>query len=367
VDRIERAIRQVSLGKPQSIFLTGEYGIGKSSLAGFMKYFGEKQYNLFGIHVLLGGANDVDDVAERTVKAVLENEAYEPSTTEKVRNFLSKYVGQQQIFGVSVNLEKLRADTPNISKGFLPFLREVLHKLKESDIKGIFLILDELNGVVKNKDFSYFIKNLVDENALSKNPLPLMLMLCGIDDRRKEMIQQHQPIDRIFEIIRIEPLNQIEMEEFFRKSFDSVGCNITEDALQILCHYSEGFPKAMHIIGNNVFWIDKDNNIDESDAYEGIVASAREIGQQFIDEQVYKAIKSEDYKSILRKLTNAPILMSFNKSEFEEELPTPERKKFNNFLQKMKKLNVIKSGEVRGEYVFTSRLSKLYMRMDSVE
>src|SRR5258707_15880228 len=84
IDRIERAIKQVSLGKPQSIFLAGEYGIGKSSLAGYMKYFAEKKYNLFGIHVLLGGANDTDDVAERTVKSVLETEAYEPSTTEKV-------------------------------------------------------------------------------------------------------------------------------------------------------------------------------------------------------------------------------------------------------------------------------------------
>jgi hypothetical protein len=48
-------------------------------------------------------------------------------------------------------------------------------------------------------------------------------------------------------------------------------------------------------------------------------------------------------------------------------LSSPEKKKFNNFLQKMKKLNVIKSGEVRGEYVFTSRLSKVYMRMYSIK
>lgn len=366
VERIERAIRQVSYGKPQSIFLSGEYGIGKSSLAGFMKSFSEKKYNLLGIHVLLGGANNIDDVAERTVKAVLENEAYEPSTTEKVRNFLSKYVGHQQIFGVSINLDKLKADTPNISKGFLPFLREVYTKLSESGIKGIFLILDELNGIVKNSDFAYFIKNLVDENALSKTPLPLMLMLCGIDDRRKDMILRHQPIDRIFELIKIEPLTQGEMEDFFKKSFDSVGCTITEDALGLLCHYSEGFPKAMHIIGNNVFWIDKDNMIDQNDAVDGILASATEIGQQFIDEQVYKAIRSEDYMNILSKLTKDNFSESFNKSEFEGELSDPEKKKFNNFLQKMKRLNVIKSGEGRGEYVFTSRLSKVYMRMSSI-
>jgi len=367
INRIERAIKQVSLGKPQSIFLTGEYGIGKSSLAGFMRYYAEKAYGLFGIHVLLGGANSVNDVSERTIRTVLETEAYEPSTTDKVRNFLSKYIGKQQIFGVTVNLESLKADAPSISKGFLPFLREVLNNLKDDNIKGIFLILDELNGIVKNPDFAYFIKNLVDENALSRNPLPLMLMLCGVDDRRKEMIEQHQPVDRIFELIKIDPLAQSEMEDFFKKSFESVGCKVTDEALNSLCHYSEGYPKAMHIIGNNVFWTDKDNIIDEDDSVDGILESATQIGQQFIDAQVYKAIRSEDYKNILSKLTANDFSESFNKSDFEKNLSGPEKKKFDNFLQKMKNLNVIRSGEARGEYIFTSRLSKVYMRMYSIK
>ncbi|MCG2726307.1 MAG: ATP-binding protein [Elusimicrobia bacterium] len=37
--QIDRIINQVALGKSQSIFLTGEYGIGKSSLARCMKVF----------------------------------------------------------------------------------------------------------------------------------------------------------------------------------------------------------------------------------------------------------------------------------------------------------------------------------------
>ncbi len=42
VQRISRAIGQVELGKPQAIFLTGEYGIGKSSLSGYMRCHAEK-------------------------------------------------------------------------------------------------------------------------------------------------------------------------------------------------------------------------------------------------------------------------------------------------------------------------------------
>ncbi len=367
IDRIERAIKQVTLGKPQSIYLTGDYGIGKSSLASFVRALAEKRHNLFGIHVLLGSAENEIDLASKTVKAVLETESYEPNKTETVRNFLAKYIGNQQIFGLTLNFDALKKDAPDISRGFLPFLREILNKLQPSGTKGIVLILDELNGITKNPQFAYFIKNLVDENALSASPLPLLLMLCGVEERRKEMVLKHQPVDRIFEIIKIEPLNNEEQIDFYQKSFTSVGCKTDPAALQNIANYTGGFPKAMHIIGNNVFWLDKDNVIDMSDAVRGIVSAAKEIGEQFVDDQVYKELKSKDYQSILKKLGKENFDIGFDKSEIEGKLNEAEKKKFNNFLQKMKKLNVLKSGTERGEYIFSNRLIRLYIRMNSVK
>src|SRR5262245_47150803 len=79
VERIKHSIQQVAHGKPQMLFLTGEYGIGKSSLAKYMKHYAEKHYNLFGIHILLGGAETTDDLATRTIESVLKSQAYEPS------------------------------------------------------------------------------------------------------------------------------------------------------------------------------------------------------------------------------------------------------------------------------------------------
>ena len=140
IDKIARAIRQVELGKPQAIFLTGEYGMGKSSLARFMRYYAERKNHIFGIHVLLGGANSLEDVAIKTVEAVFNTPAYKPTITEKVRNLLSKYVGRQELFGVQLNFEALRADSPDISRGYLPFLRQILERLKEEQIKGIMLV-----------------------------------------------------------------------------------------------------------------------------------------------------------------------------------------------------------------------------------
>lgn len=367
VQRISRAINQVELGKPQAIFLTGEYGIGKSSLSGYMKYHAERNNHIFGIHVLLGGAETLEDIAMKTVESVIKTQIYEPTITDKIRNFLSKYLGKQELFGFSINLEALKTDSPNISHGFLPFLRTLLSRIEENGIKGLMLILDEIKGITGNVQFAHFIKGLVDENALSRNPLPLMLMLCGVEERRREMIQYHQPSERIFDIVEIKPMSENEMKDFFNKTFNSVGIVVKDDAMSVLCDYSAGFPKIMHIIGDAVFWIDRDNIIDKADASDGILIAAEEVGKKFVDQQIYKALRSKDYHSILSKLGKTMFDLSLQKGTIEEGLNAGERRKFNNFLQRMKKLNVLKSGDGRGEYVFNSRLVRLYILLNSLE
>lgn len=368
IQRIARAINQVELGKPQAIFLTGEYGIGKSSLASFMRHYAEVQNHLLGIHVFLGSAKTIDDVATKTVETVINTHIYEPTITEKIRNFLSKYISTQGIFSfISINLEALKADGPHISHGYLPFLHDLLSRIKENGIKGLMLILDEINGISNNIQFAHFIKSLVDENAISQNPLPLLLMLCGVEERRRELIQHHRPIERIFDIIEIALMNEDEMKEFFHKTFNSVGIQVEEKAMSFLCRFSGGFPKIMHIIGDTVFWIDKDNIIDEDDAINGIFIAAEDIGKKFVDQQVYQALKSKDYHSILVKLGEEPLSLSFLKGDIEKKLSVGEKKKFNNFLQRMKKLKVLKSGNIKGEYIFNNLLTKLYIQLNSLK
>lgn len=364
INRISRSAGQVALGKPQAIFLAGEYGIGKSSLAGFTRFCAEKENDIIGIHVLLGGSSTINDVATKTLESVIKSQIYETKFSEKIRNLLSKYIGKQELFGFGVNLDAIRADGPNISQGYLPFLTQLFDRVKGDGVKGIMLILDELNGITENPKFAHFIKSLVDENALSQTPLPLLLMLCGVDERRREMIGHHQPIERIFDVVEIKPMDDEEMIAFFNKAFGAAGITIEDDAMKLLCKYSAGFPKIMHIIGDAVFWLDKDDNIDKADALHGIVFAADEIGKKFVDQQVYKALHSEDYHSILTKLGKDDFDLVFKKSDIEKGLSAAEKKKFNNFLQRMKKLKVLKSGKELGEYEFTSRLVRLYIRLN---
>jgi AAA ATPase domain len=367
IERITRALTQVAAGKPQAIFVTGEYGIGKSSLAGFIRFLAEKKHNLFGIHVFLGSADTPEDVAIRTVESILKAGAYNATWTEATRDALAKYVGKQSLFGFSINLDALKTDGPNLSRGYLPLLGGVYQRTQEQGTKGIALILDEINGITSNSQFAHFIKALVDENALARPPLPLLLMLCGVEERRREMIQSHQPVERIFDIAEIKPMNEAEMRSFFEGAFASQQITLEEDALNLLMHFSAGYPKVMHIIGDAAFWIDKDGKIDLSDAMRAVRAAAEDVGRKFVDQQVLKALRSKDYLSILRKLAKTDFDLAFRKSQIADGLTGTERRKFNNFLQKMKKLGVLRAGDEMGEYVFNSRLARLYILLNSAE
>lgn len=364
---LTRGAAQVAAGKPVAMFIQGEYGIGKSSIAGFLQFLGAKDYNLHAIYAPLGGAETIDDVAARVLEATIRSGAFDPTRNERIRNWLSKYIGEQSLFGVTIHAEALRRDAPSIASGMLPFLAEVYARLKDTGTKGVFLVLDEINGITGNPQFAHFIKGIVDTNALAKEPLPLFLLLCGVEERRREMIAHHQPVDRIFDVIEIEAMSEEEMREFFQKAFASVLMTVDEEAMGIMCKYSAGFPKIMHLVGDAAFWIDRDGKVDRNDALQAVLTAAEEVGKKYVDQQVYKALRSQDYHSILVKIARmGPDAMTFKKSDVATGLTESEKKKFNNFLQKMKALKVLRSGDLPGEYVFNMRMVRLYIWLQSL-
>ena len=363
---INRGIAQVAAGKPITLFVQGEYGIGKSSIAGFIQWIAEKDHGLHAIYAPLGGAESLEDVGVAVLGATVRSGGLNPTRGETVRAWLAKYIGDQSLFGMTLHAEALKKDAPSIASGMLPFLQEVHARLQPTGVKGIFLVLDEINGITANSRFAHFIKGLVDTNAMARAPLPLMLMLCGVEERRREMIQQHQPVDRIFDVVEIEAMNHEEMAEFFTKAFDSVQMRVDPSGMKLMTEYSAGFPKIMHLVGDAAYWLDRDGVIDERDALQAVLMAAEDVGKKYVDQQVFKALRSAAYHSILAKIASkGPGTMTFKRADILKGLTDAERKKFGNFLRKMASLNVLRQGDYVGEYRFNLRMVLLYIWLQS--
>jgi len=365
---LTRGAGQVAAGKPVTMFLEGEYGIGKTSIAKFVQWISERDKKLLGIYATLERAESMDDIGVAVLEGTLRAGVYNPNLGEKIRDGLAKYVGEQSLFGVTIHAEALKKEGPRIAHGLLPFLSETLARVRNDGMLGVFLVLDEINGIARNPRFAPFLKGLSDINAATapgQTALPLLLMLVGVEERRWEISAQHASVASIFDIVRIECLSEDEMKDFYVRAFESVKYTVEPAALDVMTHYAAGFPKIMHIIGNAAYWIDTDGCIGRDDAMQAIVLAAEDVGRKYVDQQVYQALRSKDYHSILRKIAQMGMDMSFRRADVSRGLTESERKKLDNFLTKMKALKVIRSGAVSGEYVFNMRMVRLYIWLKS--
>lgn len=193
-------------------------------------------------------------------------------------------------------------------------------------------------------------------------------MLCGVEERRREMIACHEPVGRIFDVVEIEAMSPEESRNFFARAFESVQMTVEPRAMDVLVQYSTGFPKIMHLLGDAAYWIDSDGRVDHDDSLRAVVAAAEEVGRKYVDQQIYAALRSEDYRSILFKSVQLnPLELRFHKNQVAASLTEGEKRKLNNFLQRMKRLKAIRSGDVKGEYVFTQRMVQIYLWLKSLD
>ena len=366
IDHISnRAVAQVAQGKPVSVFLEGEYGIGKTSVARFTQWLAERNNGLLGIYATLERAETMDEVGAAVLEATLRSGAYNPKLGEKIREGMAKFVGQQSLFGLTIHAEALRQEAPNITRGLLPFLGQTLERVRSDGATGVFLVLDDINGLANNPKFAAFLKAVVDSNgpiSLERPTLPLLLMVCGVEERRRQLIAQHESVGRIFDVVSIERMTVAEMNDFFRKAFESVHMIVDSGALDVMTSLAAGFPKIMQLIGNAAYWLDRDGRVDAVDALGALAIAADEVGKRYVNQQVYAALHSADYRSILAKIAKSVgIGDNFMKRDIEKGLTEAEKRKFSNFLEKMWRLKVLRRGDVAGKYIFNMRMVPWYI------
>lgn len=367
IQRLERAIQQTISGRNENIFITGQRGIGKSSLAGFVRYLAEKEYSLIGSHCFLGGVRSIEDMIGATFQKLLQDCTDKP-IFDKFKKIFGNYIKELTLFGIGVEFTKDKSELRTLVDNFLPVLQKIYSEVKENDKKGIILILDDLNGITDVPQFSQFLKSFVDTLATSGNPLPILLVLVGLEERRDDLIKHQPSVARIFDVVDLPAMSNSESEDFFTNTLDKCGINIASDALSLMVELSGGFPMLLHEVGDAVFWQDTDSRIDLTDVKNGIMEAARNVGRKHIGTQVSNVFRNKTYSSILLRMgEKLPIGTTFKRQELLKGVPQNEQKNLDNFLKKIKSLGIMKDADVRGEYSFVNPLYHLYLWYEAKE
>jgi len=272
INEILRYIGQILSGKQENVFLVGDRGIGKSSLASFLRYYVNTQTDIFGIHVCLRGVSILEEMVHHIFEQILKETKSQP-----IFKNISKFFPPEEDLKELVNLKELVRRFPEA-------LHNILEKIKEQK-KGLFIILDDINGLVEKSEFANWYKSFVDEIATHYENFPVFMMLIGLPEKRNKLFNLQPSLVRIFRrVIEIKKLTDKEVEDFLSKAFGKVNIKIEPDAMKLMVVYSSGLPILMHKIGDATFWIDTDGIIDKKDATNGILVAVPKkfIGQYCI-------------------------------------------------------------------------------------
>jgi hypothetical protein len=364
IERLRGMVRASLQGRFKIGFVSGERGMGKSSLVSFTRHLSEREDAVAGCHVFLGGVKDLQEMVRRTFDRVLKGSIEKPWHSQ-VRGFFGEHVKQVGLFGVSLELDLKGQDLSHITHDFVPSIRRLLDKLRD-DRQSLLLVLDDINGLASSADFANWLKSTVDEIATSQRGLRLCVLVVGLEDRRQELVAQQPSLARVFELIEINPWSDAEAAEFYRRSFETVLATVGEEQLTTLVRFTGGLPVLAHEIGDAVWRRSPAPHIGGDAVWEGILDAAEVIGRKLLEPQVFRAIRSERYRSILRKMADKPLEMRFQRSSLGGRLSGEEQKVMDNFLHRMKELGALASDpEVRGGYRFPNHLHALYFWMES--
>jgi len=365
IEKIVKSIRAAASGKLQVLFLTGERGIGKSSLAAYVRAIAERDHAALGLHTFLGGVDSLEEAVRRVFDRLLK-ESFGSSWYEKIKEFFGNHIRQVGLFGVTVEFGPSEKDLRQIVHGFAPALANLMERLREEK-RVIFLVLDDINGLASSPTFANWLKSLVDEIATSVRPLPLCLVAVGLEERRQSLVSLQPSLSRVFDIIDVRVWSEEETREFFRHAFSRVNIRVEEKALCFLCRFAGGLPMMAHEIGDATFNANTDDCIDERDALRGVLSAADIVGRKHLEPQVFHAIRSARYRAILRKIAKKPFEVAFTSRELQPLLQSEEQRVWHNFLSRMKQLGVLEADRERGRgaYRFRNRLHYLYFWLEA--
>lgn len=362
---VSNYLTQAAHGRMENVFLIGDRGIGKSSFASFILEKARASDNFVGAHAHLGGANTLEEMARRVIEELV-NEIRRYSWHDELMRFVREHVRSVGVFGARLEFHPPRENLAHIVSSFPNVLGDFLARIREHN-KGAIIILDDINGLAETPKFANWYKSMADYVATHFESYPALIMVSGLRENR-EQLANHQPsLLRVFRLIELERLSDGEVENFFDKAFSQAGIGVESDAKHVMVRYSSGLPVMMQEIGEAVFWEDRNSAVDIGDALEGVISATVNVGRKYLDPNVYEALGSERYQTIIGKLAGDSNRQRFTRRQVADGLTSEEVKVFDKFLRKLRELGVVEADPQggRGAYRYTNQIFPVYMWLES--
>jgi Cdc6-like AAA superfamily ATPase len=321
IRRLETSLVQTKAGRPAHFMITGERGIGKSSLLSYTKYLAEGHIPVDTLKMtFLVVDTDVDQTTTQLVKKIRLGLERTLAKTEKARSVFSDawdFIKRVEAAGVKLKegpaeeteellLEEFSYSLADLSERVCSTSEE--QTLFSAHYDGMLMLIDEADNASETLRLGSFFK-LLTERLHRRGCNRIVFGLAGLPELRNVLLSSHVSSLRLFDELTLGRLSSDEINQVIDICLDDANkANIAKtilehDARGALAAFSEGYPHFIQQFGYSAFAADTDDQISMEDVFKGAFGKggAMElIGDRYYRDNFYTKIQAEDYRQVLR-------------------------------------------------------------------
>lgn len=368
-------IRRALFAEGRHIFIYGDRGIGKSSLAQTAAY----QYQSSDNSIIQVGCTKIS-----TFLGIMESIA---------KSLISSLdtMEQQVIASLNLKVVKLEYLKKETSKPSAPQISDmddaldVISDIKEIHSEKPIIVIDEFDAIAKEERyfFAEFLKKMGDSGIY------VPMIFSGIATSLDDLLGGHQSSIRQLQTIELKPISWDSRWDILVEALEAFDIEFEEEIKFRVAGISDGFPYYVHLITEKLLWSVFDDQETEHQASWKHFSKALEDSVTAVQEQIRKPYDtatlrhSQDFHHIIWAAADSTdlhrnidsmyssyerIIRDLNKQGEGDQLTPVDRKKFLNRLSTLTKSShgsvLRKMTESRnGWYQFSENMLRGYVRL----
>ena len=196
INEITKYFSLINKGKPQHFFIIGERDMGKTSLANFISDYAENNYSLITAHIMNDSIHTIEDLIIQIIERIL-NSIKTEKWAKKILEFFNEYIESVGIGGINIKFKPSQNELSNIKDNFALYLIDLINNFKDKN--GLFIVIDDINGLSKTPEFANWYKSFADTMATTYDgKCNIGIMLTGYPEKYELLFNHNPSFTRIF-------------------------------------------------------------------------------------------------------------------------------------------------------------------------
>ena len=281
----------------KNIIISGERGIGKSSLAYQLINLAEGEKTLINkLHIETSDFEfsyliaDHRCVPGNTIADILNSlhvSLYSQINKKGEDTKKTEWGLDLKLFHYNQKHESEKIKISDMVSKFVDLINEIV-KSDPGHYNGICFLIDEVDALPPDIELAHFLKASV-EALQFKGHKNVSFIIAGITGTIINLITQHPSFARLFENIELHRMTGEELEEIIISALRGTGVGIIDNTKKQIILYADRFPEPVHLLGYHSFKFDNNSIIEQSDLQLALNFIIKELKNQEFNDLYEKA------------------------------------------------------------------------------